>query len=151
MAAGADAVAGAGRAGPGVGGAGVGLGLRFGGHEHGGYGRFYGGIVDTVGDETRREQVRGALQAGREGWRKGREERNENWLAVADALEHEPYDEAAVTGIFAREVEADGERRLASRAALVKAFEIMTAEERDEVAEHIRAFVEMRRERKRRD
>lgn len=124
----------------------VGLGLRHGPPDRGGFGRFYGEIIDLVGDEDRREAVRAALRSGRDGWRESREKRNEVWLSVADLLAHEPFDADAANAAFRSEVDDRAERRGASRESLVQAFLIMTPPERGAAADRIRAFVEERRE-----
>lgn len=128
----------------------VGLGLRHDPHDRGGYGRFYAEIAETVADEDRRAEVKKILKSGRDGWRASRDQRNTAWISVADILARDPYDEAALSAIFAEEVETRGAQRLESRASLVKAFAIMTPEERAAVAERIREFVEMRRSHDRR-
>lgn len=119
-------------------GLGVGAAVRFHqhGHSHGGVATI-GKIMRALPDDSR-DAAKDLLRAARPDFKALRSERRAAKIAVADAIERNPFDAAAVADAFAALRGKDQITKASTHDVMVKILQVLSPEERAVVAAALR-------------
>jgi protein CpxP len=111
----------------------------FGRHGHRSPERGVERMLDAVeASDAQREQIRGVLGELEDLWRAQRRARRESHEAIAAALTGDEIDRAALEAIRTAQVESFQATSQQMLGALVRAAEVLTPEQRQQIAEHMR-------------
>lgn len=103
-------------------------------------------ITSVVADD-RREQVAKILRERKKGWRQRRNQRTEDWSAIAAFISSPEFTSVGLEAMLREQGELSDSGRAESRSAFARAIGVLNAEERGRYAGLIRDYVEKRNER----
>ena len=100
--------------------------------------------ITVVVGEDRKEQVSEILRERRKGWRQRRNQRTDDWSAIADYVASDDFTSEGFAAMLNEQGALSESGRKESRSAFARAVSVLNAEERAEYAKIIRAFVAKR-------